>query len=61
MAQFREVTLVGGDKITINLDEVRAMHRAGDSTTVYFDQTHVFHVEETPSEILAAHSIDRRL
>jgi hypothetical protein len=53
MAYFKEVTLDGGEKITINLDQVHAMRWFGKSTAIYFGRDHVYDVEETPAEILA--------
>jgi hypothetical protein len=52
MAQFKEMTLVDGNKITINLDEVRAMQRFSDFTSIWFDKEQSFSVKETPSKIL---------
>jgi hypothetical protein len=60
MAEFKEVTLVGGEKITINMDEVRTMQRVGGLTTVNFDHTHMFHVEETPNDILMKNALPSR-
>jgi hypothetical protein len=60
MAEFKEVTLVGGEKITINMDEVRTMQRVGGATTVNFDHTHMFHVEETPNDILMKNALPSR-
>jgi hypothetical protein len=60
MAEFKEVTLVGGEKMTINMDEIRTMQRIGGSTTVYFDHTHVVHVEETPNDILMKNGLPSR-
>jgi hypothetical protein len=41
MAQFKDVTLVGGEKATINVDHVRAMQRFEKSTTIYFSTKHM--------------------
>jgi len=54
MAHFKEVTLVGGDeKVTINLEKVKAMQRFGAETRIHFAKDHAINVKETPSEILA--------
>ena len=60
MAQFKEVTQTRGEKITINLDNIRSMQRSKDSTSIYFSKDHVLHVKETPAEILTE-PIDRHL
>jgi hypothetical protein len=60
MAEFKEVTLVGGEKMTINMDEVRTMQRIGGSTTLLFDHTHMIHVEETPNDILMKNGLPSR-
>src|SRR4029077_14782552 len=39
MAYFKEVTLMGGEKITINLDQVHVMRWFGKSTAIYFAKT----------------------
>jgi hypothetical protein len=60
MAQFKEVTLDGGEKITINLDQVHAMRWFGKSTAIYFGRDQVYDVEETPAEILTE-PVDHRV
>ena len=57
MAQFKEMTLVGGDKITINMDEIRTMQRVPDGTTIRFDKDHFIHVEETPNDIMMSNTL----
>jgi hypothetical protein len=53
MAQFKEVTLIGGEKVTINMDRVVAMKRVSEKeTTIHFSKNYWLHVEETPNEIL---------
>jgi uncharacterized protein YlzI (FlbEa/FlbD family) len=51
MAQFKEATLANGDKIIVNMDEIRAMQRFPDTTTIQFDN-HAIHVKEMPIDLL---------
>ncbi|MFH0295665.1 flagellar FlbD family protein [Bradyrhizobium sp. 31Argb] len=60
MANFKELTRQGGEKIIINVDEILTMQRQPDATTIHFSKDHVVHVEELPADILAD-PIDRRL
>jgi uncharacterized protein YlzI (FlbEa/FlbD family) len=54
MAQFKEVTLTDGEKITINMDEIRTMQRFPDATTtIFFAKDHAIQVEETPDDIVS--------
>jgi len=53
MAQFKEMTRTGGEKITINMDNICSMQRFNDTTTIHFSKDYVLHVKETPAEILA--------
>ena len=53
MAQFKEVTLIGGEKVTINMDRVVTMKPVSEKeTTIHFSKNYWLHVEETPNEIL---------
>ena len=38
MAQFKEATLTTGEKIIVNVDEIRLMHWIQDATTIRFCQ-----------------------
>ena len=60
MAQFKEVTQVGGQKIIVNVDNVCTMQRFNDSTTIHFAKDHVVHVEDTPAAIFSSNAVDGR-
>ena len=60
MAQFKELTLSDGEKITINVDNVCAIQRFVDLTTISFSRDYAIHVKDAPGEILAD-PIDPRL
>ncbi len=54
MARFMELTKPGGQKVTVNLDNVCTFERVDSKTTTikFVGDQHV-HVEETPARIMA--------
>jgi hypothetical protein len=61
MAQFKEVTLNSGEKVMININEIRFIQRVSpEETMISFAKDHGLNVKETPNEILTDQP-DRRL
>ena len=48
MAQLKEATLTTGEKIIVNVDEIRLMHWIQDATTIRFAKDHGVQIKETP-------------
>ena len=48
MAQFKETTLLNGDKIIVNIEEIRVMQRfPTNTTTIHFAADHGVQISET--------------
>jgi hypothetical protein len=52
MAQFKEATLTTGDKIIVNMDEIRLMHWIQGATTIRFAKDHGIQISETPEHLM---------
>jgi hypothetical protein len=53
MAQFKEATLLTGEKITLNMEEIRVMQRFPTSTTmIHFAADHHVEISETPNDLV---------
>ena len=54
MAQFKEVTLLNGDKFFVNVEEIRTMQRSPstDTTTIHFAADHGVQISETPNDLM---------
>ena len=49
MAQFKEATLTTGEKIIVNVDEIRLMHWIQDATTIRFAKDQVSRSRRRPN------------
>ena len=58
MAQFKEATLTTGEKIIVNVDEIRLMHWIQDATTIRFAKDHGVQIKETPEQLMIWFGID---
>ena len=53
MAQFKEATLLNGDKIIVNIEEIRVMQRfPTNTTTIHFAADHGVQISETPNDLM---------
>ena len=52
MAQFKEATLANGDKIVVNMEEIRTMQRFPHSTTIQIAFDHAIQIMETPNDLV---------
>jgi hypothetical protein len=54
MASFKELTLPDGEKIVVNMEEIRTMQRYNNSpeTRIAFAHDHGVDVKETPSDVM---------
>jgi hypothetical protein len=57
MAQFKEATLTTGEKIIVNIDEIRLMHWIQDATTIRFAKDHGVQIKETPEHLMMSNTI----
>ena len=53
MAQFKEATLANGDKIIVNMDEIRAMQRFPDTTTIEIGDDYAVQIKEAPHYLIS--------
>jgi hypothetical protein len=52
MAQFKEATLASGDKIIVNMDEIRTMRRLPQTTKIEFAKDHHIDITDTPDDLM---------
>ena len=53
MAQFNQATLLNGDKIIVNMDEIRVMQRfPTNTTTIHFAADLGVQISETPNDVM---------
>jgi hypothetical protein len=57
MAQFKEATLTTGEKIIVNVDEIRLMHWIQDATTIRFAKDHGVQIKETPEHLMMSSTL----
>jgi hypothetical protein len=58
MAQFKEATLANGDKITVNMEEIRTMQRfPHHATTIQFANDHAIQIKETPNDLMMSEAL----
>ena len=57
MAQFKEATLTTGEKIIVNVDEIRLMHWIQDATTIRFAKDHGVQIKETPEHLMMSKTL----
>ena len=57
MAQFKEATLTTGEKIIVNVDEIRMMHWIQDATTIRFAKDHGVQIRETPEHLMMSKTV----
>ena len=57
MAQFKEATLTTGEKIIVNVDEIRLMHWIQDATTIRFAKDHGVQIRETPEQLMMSKTL----
>jgi hypothetical protein len=60
MAQFKEATLTTGEKIIVNVDEIRLMHWIQDATTIRFAKDHGVQIKETPEHLMMSKTLHNK-
>ena len=56
MAHFKEATLITGEKIIVNVGEIRLMHWIQDATTIRFED-HGVQIRATPEYLMMSKTL----